>query len=215
MRPILRPSARVRLRSPAEVGAASWVEGTSAVVVLEVFLLALPRGATATAVGELVGWVVAFSSGSVASPKAASCESSGLTAWAVVVELSLPFGLLAEGVLAFTVGAIVWPDTLADATFSLESAMTLGGDVFGDACWEGAVLTGCAVAALAPGSPLFSILLAEAVLLLELSPVDFGAGLAFDTVAEGLFLSTPVGTGTSSSKGVGGLALATCICRCG
>src|SRR5271166_732627 len=157
MRPILRPSARVRLRSPAEVGAASWVEGTSAVVVLEVFLLALPRGATATAVGELVGWVVAFSSGSVASPKAASCESSGLTAWAVVVELSLPFGLLAEGVLAFTVGAIVWPDTLADATFSLESAMTLGGDVFGDACWEGAVLTGCAVTAffdLAGGSGL-------------------------------------------------------------
>src|SRR5271166_5785746 len=213
MRPILRPSARVRLRSPAEVGAASWVEGTSAVVVLEVFLLALPRGATATAVGELVGWVVAFSSGSVASPRAASCESSGLTAWAVVVWLDLPMGLLAEGVLAFAVGAVIGPGASEVATFSFESAIILGGDVFDAACWEGAVFTGCAAAALATVSVLFSVLPAEVVLFLGLlSPVDFDAGLAFDIPAEEEFFSTLVGTGTSSSKGVEGLAFATCVC---
>src|SRR5208283_3977392 len=213
MRPIFRPNARVRLRSPAEVGAASWVEGTSDVAVLEFFLTALARGATATAVGALVGRAVGFNSGSVASPKAASCESSGLTALAVVFGLALPFGLLAERVLAFAIGAVVGPGTSAVATSRFESTVTLGGDVFDEACWEGEVLAGCAVVALAPVSPLFSVLLAEAVLFLELLLlVDFGAGLSFDTPAEGEFFSTLVGRGTSSSKGVDGLAFATCVC---
>src|ERR1035441_10782983 len=68
MRPILSPRARVRLRSPADVGSASCAEGTSVAATLLVFLRSLARGATATAVGAVVGWVVAFSSGPLVSP---------------------------------------------------------------------------------------------------------------------------------------------------
>src|SRR5271165_5520667 len=101
MRPILRPKARVRLRSPADVGAASCVDGTSAEGALAVFLPALERGATSTAVGALVGWVVAFSSGPLLSSEAESSGSSGRVARAMAVWLVLPLGLLAEGVLVF------------------------------------------------------------------------------------------------------------------
>src|SRR5271157_1697887 len=129
MRPILRPKARVRLRSPASVGAASWAEGTSAEAVLAVFLPALARGATATAVGALVGWVVAFSSGPLVSPEAESRGASGLVARAIVVWLALLLGLPADRVLAFALGVVVVPGRLAVATLSFSSTMTLGGDV--------------------------------------------------------------------------------------
>src|SRR5271157_1851783 len=142
MRPILRPSARVRLRSPADVGAASCVGGASAEAVLGVFLTALERGATATAVGALVGGVVAFSSGPLVSPGGESSGSSGLVARAIVVWLALLFGLLAEGVLVFAFGAVVGPGRLAVATLSFSSTMTLGGDVLDVVCWEGAALAG-------------------------------------------------------------------------
>src|SRR5271157_2147586 len=125
MRPILRPSARVRLRSPADVGAASCV-----------------GGASATAVGALVGGVVAFSSGPLVSPGGESSGSSGLVARAIVVWLALLFGLLAEGVLVFAFGAVVGPGRLAVATLSFSSTMTLGGDVLDVVCWEGAALAG-------------------------------------------------------------------------
>src|SRR5664280_2025006 len=85
MRPILSPRARVRLRSPADVGSASWAEGTSVAATLLVFLRSLARGATATAVGAVVGWVVAFSSGPLVSPGSEKSGSFGLTARATVV----------------------------------------------------------------------------------------------------------------------------------
>src|ERR1017187_4315157 len=80
MRPILSPRARVKLRSPADVGSASWVEGTSGAAALLVFLRPLARGATATAVGAVVGSVVAFSSGPLLSPGPEKSGSFGLTA---------------------------------------------------------------------------------------------------------------------------------------
>src|ERR1035441_8540749 len=85
MRPILSPRARVRLRSPADVGSASCAEGTSVAATLLVFLRSLARGATATAVGAVVGWVVAFSSGPLVSPGSEKSGSFGLTARATVV----------------------------------------------------------------------------------------------------------------------------------
>src|SRR5664279_484505 len=85
MRPILSPRARVRLRSPADVGSASCAEGTSVAATLLAFLRSLARGATATAVGAVVGWVVAFSSGPLVSPGSEKSGSFGLTARATVV----------------------------------------------------------------------------------------------------------------------------------
>src|SRR5271167_631690 len=123
MRPILRPNARVRLRSPADVGVASCVEGTSADAVLAVFLPALERGATSTAVGALVGWVVAFSSGPLVSPAAESRGSSGLVARAMVVWLALLFGLLVEGGLVFALGVVEEPGWLAVVTLSFSPAL--------------------------------------------------------------------------------------------
>src|SRR5580704_15692592 len=87
MRPIFRPSARVRLRSPDEVGSASWVAGTFAALVFVVFLV--ERGATATAVGAVVGWVVAFSSGPLVSPGPENSGSAGLAVATVVVGFGL------------------------------------------------------------------------------------------------------------------------------
>src|SRR5271157_5494080 len=141
MRPILRPSARVRLRSPADVGAASCVGGTSAEAVLAVFL-ALERGATATAVGALVGGVVAFSPGPLVSPEGESSGSSGLVARATVVWLASLLGLPADGVLVFALGVFVVPGRLAVATLLFSSTMTLGGDILDAVCWEGAALAG-------------------------------------------------------------------------
>src|ERR1039458_8523144 len=84
MRPIFSPRARVKLRSPADVGSASWVEGTSEAATLLVFLRPLARGAMATAVGAVVGSVVAFSSGPLLSPGPEKSGSLGLTARATV-----------------------------------------------------------------------------------------------------------------------------------
>src|SRR5271169_1819004 len=141
MRPILRPNARVRLRSPAEVGAASWVEGTSAVAVFEVFLAALERGATATAVGALVGWPAAFSSGPLASLEAESRSSGGVER-ATVVSLGLLFDLLATLVLVFALGVVVALGRSAGAKSSSSSTVTLCADVLDDACCEETVAAG-------------------------------------------------------------------------
>src|ERR1019366_9233955 len=129
MRPIFSPRARVKLRSPADVGSASWVEGTSEAATLLVFLRALARGAMATAVGAVVGSVVAFSSGPLLSPGPEKSGSFGLTARA-------PVG----GVVAFAAGGFA-DDAIAGGrssvlTSSFSSTTTLR--------WGG--LDDCAVA---------------------------------------------------------------------
>ena len=140
MRPILSPRARVRLRSPAEVGSASWTGGASAAALLLAFLRSLARGATATAVGAVVGWVVAFSSGPLVSPGSVNSGSLGLT-FATVVGAAL-------AACSFAVEAICGGRSSV-LTSSFSSTTTLRGDELADAGGPAAVERGtCALASL-------------------------------------------------------------------
>src|SRR5664280_2514627 len=140
MRPILSPRARVRLRSPADVGSASCAEGTSVAATLLVFLRSLARGATATAVGAVVGWVVAFSSGPLVSPGSEKSGSFGLTARATVV-------WVAFAVRGFAVDAIIAGGRSSVLTSSFSSTTTLRWEGLDDAVvTAGGGWIGCAVA---------------------------------------------------------------------
>src|SRR5580692_1763382 len=86
MRPIFSPSVRVKLRSPSEVGVASWVATSSVPAAFAFFLelfVFLARGATATAVGAVVGWSVAFNSGPLVSRGPEKRGLAGLLAVAI------------------------------------------------------------------------------------------------------------------------------------
>src|SRR5664279_5699732 len=140
MRPILSPRARVRLRSPADVGSASCAEGTSVAATLLAFLRSLARGATATAVGAVVGWVVAFSSGPLVSPGSEKSGSFGLTARATVV-------WVAFAVRGFAVDAIIAGGRSSVLTSSFSSTTTLRWEGLDDAVvTAGGGWIGCAAA---------------------------------------------------------------------
>src|ERR1039458_9028140 len=84
MRPILSPRARVKLRSPADVGSASWVEGTSGAAALLVFLRPLlspgpeKSGSFGLTARPTVAWV-AFAGRGFADDAIAGGRSSVLT----------------------------------------------------------------------------------------------------------------------------------------
>src|SRR5512142_1833615 len=102
MRPIFSPSARARVRSPVAVGAASRTGGSVVPAFFADFLLPVfARGATATAVGAVVGCSVAFSSGPLVSFELAKSGSGGLVAAATCCVVAFD----AEGVVLASSGA--------------------------------------------------------------------------------------------------------------
>src|ERR1039458_7727354 len=159
MRPIFSPRARVKLRSPADVGSASWVEGTSGAATLLVFLRPLARGAMATAVGAVVGSVVAFSSGPLLSPGPEKSGSFGLTARATVAWVAFAVRGFADDAIAGGRSSVL------TSSFSCTTTLRWGG--LDDSAVASVGRFGCA-----------------AVLVLSFAPVSFTPDKRQQNIAE-------------------------------
>ena len=144
--------------------------------VLLFFLAGLARGATATAVGALVGWVVAFSSVSGTSAAEDSSESSGVATMAIVAEPGLAPDLLKGG---FGFEDAAGARTVTESSSS--SIMTLRAGAF-DVDWRAVVAPGVAAPDAAPALLSASLAGGRGSFLLRATPLDAPmAGVTFET----------------------------------